>query len=131
MEKIVEFEAHTDYIRSIAVHPTQPFVLSSSDDMTVKLWDWEKKWQCTQSFEAHTHYVMCVTFNPKDTNTFASCSLDRSIKVWQIGASEPNYTLEGHEKGVNVVECVHYLGTSLSLIHMLVCLYPRLCLSRT
>ena len=29
----------------------------------------------------HTHYVMSVTFNPKDANTFASASLDKSIKV--------------------------------------------------
>lgn len=42
MEKVYEFEAHTDYIRSIAVHPTLPYVLSSSDDMFIKLWDWDK-----------------------------------------------------------------------------------------
>lgn len=29
-EKIAEFEAHPDYIRAIAVHPTQPFVLTAS-----------------------------------------------------------------------------------------------------
>ncbi len=81
LEKLHTFEAHSDYIRSIAVHPTQPYMLSSSDDMTIKLWDWDKKWQCIQVFEGHTHYVMNVMFNPKDTNTFASCSLDRTIKV--------------------------------------------------
>lgn len=48
MDKVHVFEAHTDYIRCLAVHPTQPFVLSSSDDMTIKLWDWDKKWQCIQ-----------------------------------------------------------------------------------
>jgi coatomer subunit beta' len=68
-------------IRCVAVHPTLPYVLSSSDDMLIKLWDWEKGWVCTQIFEGHSHYVMQVTFNPKDTNTFASASLDRTIKV--------------------------------------------------
>jgi coatomer subunit beta' len=29
-EKITEFEAHPDYIRAIAVHPTQSFVLTAS-----------------------------------------------------------------------------------------------------
>ena len=29
------FEAHSDYIRSVAVHPTQPFLLTSSDDMLI------------------------------------------------------------------------------------------------
>src|SRR5690606_18951221 len=42
------FEAHADYIRSIAVHPTQPFVLTSSDDMLIKLWDWERGWKNIQ-----------------------------------------------------------------------------------
>ena len=42
MDKIKSFEAHTDYIRSIAVHPTQPYLLTCSDDMLIKLWDWDK-----------------------------------------------------------------------------------------
>ena len=61
-EKVISFEAHPDYISAcdccestgnqmltartgaIAVHPVQPFVLTASDDMTIKLWDWEKGW---------------------------------------------------------------------------------------
>lgn len=54
----------------------------SADDMLIKLWDWEKKWQCTQVFEGHTHYVMQIVINPKDNNQFASASLDRTIKVF-------------------------------------------------
>ena len=81
MAKLKTFEAHNDYIRCLAVHPSQPLVLSSSDDMFIKLWNWDKGWQCTQTFEGHNHYVMMVVFNPKDPNTFASASLDRSIKV--------------------------------------------------
>lgn len=34
--------------RHIAVHPTLPYVLTCSDDMLIKLWDWDKGWQCTQ-----------------------------------------------------------------------------------
>jgi len=51
------------------------------DDMLIKLWDWEKKWSCSQVFEGHTHYVMQIVINPKDNNQFASASLDRTIKV--------------------------------------------------
>ncbi|CAJ1946276.1 unnamed protein product [Cylindrotheca closterium] len=104
MEKIKEFEAHADYIRSLEVHPSLPYVLSTSDDMTIKLWDWDRGFDCTQIFEGHAHYVMQVKFNPKDTNTFASASLDRSIKVWGLGSHAPHYTLEGHERGVNCVD---------------------------
>lgn len=51
------------------------------DDMLIKLWDWDKKWSCSQVFEGHTHYVMQIVINPKDNNQFASASLDRTIKV--------------------------------------------------
>ena len=107
LEKIHSFEAHSDYLRSIAVHPTLPYLLTCSDDMMVKLWDWDNKWVCKQIFEGHTHYVMQIVVNPKDNNTFATASLDRTIKVWQLGSAAPNFTLEGHEKGVNAVDYYH------------------------
>lgn len=47
-EKVAGFEAHADYIRCLAVHPTQSLVVSGSDDMTIRLWDWEKGWKCMQ-----------------------------------------------------------------------------------
>lgn len=107
MEKVKVWEAHSDYIRCIAVHPTQPLVISSSDDMSIKLWDWEKGWQNTMTYEGHSHYVMMVCFNPKDANTFASASLDKTIKVWGLNNPSPHFTLEGHEKGVN---CIDYFS---------------------
>ena len=30
------------------------------------------------------------------------------LQVWQLGSSTPNFTLEGHEKGVNTVD--YYAG---------------------
>ena len=30
------------------------------------------------------------------------------LQVWQFGANQPNFTLEGHEKGVNCVD--YYTG---------------------
>ena len=87
LERLASFEAHSDYVRCIAIHPSQPFILTSSDDMTIKLWNWDKAWACQQVFEGHTHYVMQIIVNPKDNNTFASASLDRTGKFNQ----EPNY----------------------------------------
>lgn len=49
--------------------------------------------------------MMQVKFNPKDSNTFASCSLDNTIKVWGINTSSPYYTLSEHKAGVN---CLSY-----------------------
>ncbi|PVU91568.1 hypothetical protein BB561_004341 [Smittium simulii] len=107
-ERVIGFDAHQDYIRTLAVHPTLPYLLSGSDDMSIRLWDWEKKWQCIRVFEGHQYFVMSISINPKDTNTFASASLDKTIKVWNLGSSVPNFTLDGHEKGVNYVD--YYRG---------------------
>ncbi|KAJ2850170.1 Coatomer subunit beta', partial [Coemansia erecta] len=106
-ERVAAFDAHRDYIRCIAVHPTLPYVLTGSDDMSIKLWDWEKNWKCIQMFEGHSYFVMGISINPKDTNTFASASLDKTIKVWSLGSPMANYTLEGHTKGVNTVDYYH------------------------
>ncbi|KAK6203295.1 coatomer WD associated region-domain-containing protein [Scheffersomyces amazonensis] len=104
-EKITQFEAHPDYIRSVAVHPTKPYILTSSDDLTIKLWNWDNNWKVEQVFEGHQHYVMSVNFNPKDPNTFASACLDRTVKIWSLGSSVPNFTLVTHDaKGVNYVD---------------------------
>ncbi|XP_012544783.1 coatomer subunit beta' isoform X3 [Bombyx mandarina] len=107
LERVHSFEAHSDYVRCIAVHPTQPYILTCSDDLLIKLWNWDRNWTCQQVFEGHTHYVMQIVINPKDNNTFASASLDTTVKVWQLGASISNFTLEGHEKGVNCVDYYH------------------------
>ncbi|XP_047544204.1 coatomer subunit beta' isoform X1 [Vanessa atalanta] len=107
LERIHNFEAHSDYVRCIVIHPTQPYILTSSDDLLIKLWNWDRNWACQQVFEGHTHYVMQIAINPKDNNTFASASLDTTVKVWQLGSSISNFTLEGHDKGVNCVDYYH------------------------
>jgi coatomer subunit beta' len=108
MEKVKTFEGHQDYIRSIAVHDHLPYILTSSDDMTVRLWDWGKGYKHTMTYEGHAHYVMQVVFNPKDPSTFATASLDETIKVWSLTSPKENFTLLGHEAGVNCVE--YYQG---------------------
>jgi coatomer subunit beta' len=115
-ERVSQIEAHPDYIRCIAVHPTLSLVLTASDDMTIKLWDWDKGWKLIQTYEGHTHFIMHIAFNPKDSNTFASASTDKTVKVWTVqgttafgsgGVAAANYTLDAHDKGVNYVEYYH------------------------
>jgi coatomer subunit beta' len=101
------FVNNCSYIRCIAVHPTQSFVLTGSDDMTIKLWNWDQDWKCVRVFEGHTHYVMSLAINPKDPNTFASSCLDRTVKVWSFTTPTANFTLDAHDKGVNHVDYYH------------------------
>ena len=105
-EKIKTIDEHTDYIRHIVVHPTLPYVLSCSDDDTIKMFDWEKNWSKVNTFQDHEHYIMQLAINTKDPNMFASGSLDKKIKIWTVGTqkSTANYTLAGHEAGINSLD---------------------------
>nr|XP_051206614.1 uncharacterized protein LOC127321657 isoform X2 [Lolium perenne] len=102
---VKKFQAHASYINSLAVHPIDPFVLSSSDDHLIKLWNWENE-ECIRTFQAHSKEVESVKFDPLTTsNTFASASRDGTIKIWSISLDTPITTLEcGAE-----LTSVHYL----------------------
>ncbi|KAJ7971904.1 Coatomer, beta' subunit [Quillaja saponaria] len=104
MQKIIEFEAHEDYIRSLAVHPTLPYVLSAADDNAIKLWSLKKGWACMQTYTGHSHYVMQLALDPKDIGIFATASLDGTLKIWDLDSPTPKFTLDGHLKGVNCVD---------------------------
>ena len=82
MEKVKSWEAHHDYIRKLEVHPKLPYLFTSSDDMTIRMWDWDNNWNMVTVFEGHQHYVMDLAINPKDFNQIASACLDRTIKVY-------------------------------------------------
>ena len=58
------------------------FIVSfSTDDMLIKLWDWEKEFQCVRVFEGHDDSIMTIALNPSNSNQFASASLDGTVKV--------------------------------------------------
>jgi coatomer subunit beta' len=85
-KEVKSFEAHDSCIAALAGHPTHPFVLSSSSDdhHVIRLWDWDKGWECTREFQGHTDRVTQLKFNPKDADCFASTSLDGTVKVYSL-----------------------------------------------
>jgi coatomer protein complex subunit alpha (xenin) len=95
-----------------------PWILSASDDQTVRLWDLERR-TCVHVFTGHNHHVTCAAFHPTE-NLIVSASLDKTVRVWDTsrlvafhkrgdyasGWARRNnvlvkYVLEGHERGVN------------------------------
>uniref|UniRef100_A0ACD5WH71 Uncharacterized protein n=1 Tax=Avena sativa TaxID=4498 RepID=A0ACD5WH71_AVESA len=99
-QDVTSFDAHHTSITCLAVHPTRPFVLSSSHgDHLIKLWDWEKDWECIRTFQGDR--VTQVTLNSDYTDDFASASSDGTIKIWSVDSDDGKVvTLDGL--------CVHY-----------------------
>lgn len=73
---------HLDYIRTVTYHHEQPWILSSSDDQTCRIWNWQSR-ACLTVLTGHNHYVMCAEFHPGQ-DLVASASLDQTVRVWDI-----------------------------------------------
>lgn len=46
---------------------------------------------------------MDLKFNPKEEGFFTSCSLDKTIKIWNVKSDHSSGTLRGHEAGINCI----------------------------
>ncbi|KAM3298184.1 hypothetical protein ACQJBY_039907 [Aegilops geniculata] len=105
LQKVTSFKVHDcdDAWCTVDVHPTQPYVLSGCDSQ-IKLWDWDQDWNCMQTFEEHSGSIYDLKFNPEDTNSFASASWDRTVKVWSLDSPKSKYTLSGHSDWVYSVD---------------------------
>ncbi|KAJ3681084.1 hypothetical protein LUZ60_015573 [Juncus effusus] len=79
---ICTFQGHLEDVLDLSWSKSSQYILSSSMDKTVRLWDVESK-TCVKMF-AHNDYVTCVQFNPIDENYFISGSLDAKVRIWSI-----------------------------------------------
>ncbi|KAM3259891.1 hypothetical protein ACQJBY_051276 [Aegilops geniculata] len=103
-QQVPSFTAHAGNLTSLAFHPSKPYLMSwSSDEM--KLWDWDKAWECTQTFKCkHSGYICQVMFDPKNTNSFVTASANHMIEVWDFDSPQCKYTLSGHWDRVNCLD---------------------------
>ncbi|XP_044453845.1 receptor-like serine/threonine-protein kinase ALE2 isoform X2 [Triticum aestivum] len=98
-----QFTAGYGRVNSLAVHPSQPLVLSACGRQ-IKLWNWEAGWACIRTFaEAHSgdvlHQYIGAEFNPQGTgDTFASASWDGTVQIWSIYSDTPISTLKSDYK---------------------------------
>lgn len=87
---------HSDSVRSISFSSDGQFIVSASEDRTVRLWDAKTGRQIGLPMRGHTSYVYSAYFSP-DGKRIVSASEDKTIRIWdtetrrQIGRP-----LEGH-----------------------------------
>lgn len=71
---------HLDYIRTVQFHHELPWIVSASDDQTIRVWNWLSR-ACVSVLTGHNHYVMCAQFHPRE-DLVLSASLDQTVRVW-------------------------------------------------
>ncbi|KAL7621411.1 hypothetical protein AAE478_008733 [Parahypoxylon ruwenzoriense] len=65
-----------------------PNVLASSHDRWLQIWDERKSSAPIKSISAHTSKIYGLDWNRTNSTSIVTCSLDKSIKVWDYGKSD-------------------------------------------
>ncbi|CAN0908886.1 Uncharacterized WD repeat-containing protein C3H5.08c [Linum grandiflorum] len=76
-----EFKGHSGEVLDLS-WSNQKYLLSSSDDNTVRLWRVGCD-KCLKVFH-HNNYVTCVQFNPVDEDYFITGSVDGKVRIWEV-----------------------------------------------
>jgi len=78
---------HDNWIRDVLFHPSGKYILSCSDDRTVRVWDLVKYGRCKCKIEAHSSFVSCLAWNTHHPMMATGCvntpgMQDNCVKVW-------------------------------------------------
>jgi len=84
------FEGHTNNITSISFHSDGKWMITGSEDGTLKIWD--TRAPVVQRTYDHKSPVNDVTIHP-NSNQLISCDQNGSIKLWNIGDNSCTHEL--------------------------------------
>nr|CAD2162177.1 unnamed protein product [Meloidogyne enterolobii] len=97
-----QLTGHRLPVTKVIFHPLFNLVASSSEDCTIKVWDFESG-EFERTLKGHTDTVQDIVFNSSG-KLLASCSADMSIKIWDfVTTYECLKTLKGHEHNISSI----------------------------
>ena len=92
-------EGHGDNVTSVRFSPDGQYIVSGSDDETVKIWNLEGKELTT--LKGHEGAITCVAMS-RDNKLAVSGSSDKTVKLWTFEGEEIR-TFEGHNENVSSI----------------------------
>lgn len=102
-DKAVEMASHDGFL-SCCRFLSQEHILTSSGDSTCIRWDIALG-KPVDTFAEHTADAMFISLKPGDRNVFASCSVDQTVKVWDIRTPKSSVsTFKVHTGDINAIE---------------------------
>jgi WD40 repeat protein len=82
LKEVRRFRAHDAKIIAIAIHPTEPHVVTCAEDGTARMWNWQTGAMLLPLRPSFVG-VNQVCFSP-DGKLLAVATLDRFVKVWRL-----------------------------------------------
>lgn len=102
-EKAIEMASHDGFISCCRFLSEEKIVTSSGDSTCIR-WDTATATPL-DTFAEHTADVMFLSIKPGDNNVFVSCSVDKTVKVWDVRAPRASMnTFMCHNDDINSVE---------------------------
>lgn len=102
---------HSGPVFSVSISPDRLFLLSASEDATIRLWSMQT-WTNVCSYRGHCYPVWDVKFSPHGYY-FSSCSNDQTARVWVTDNHQPLRVFVGH---MDDVDCVEFHPSSNHLV---------------
>ena len=82
-ECLAKFVAHENWVKSVLIHPSGNYILSASDDKSIRVFD-IKAQRCLRTLEkAHDHFITSLSMHPT-LPILVSASVDQTIRCWQL-----------------------------------------------
>jgi hypothetical protein len=80
---VCTFEGHQKSVFSLTYSPDSELLISGGRDARLNFWSTRKVYEKKEEIVAHMYAINHLAFSPND-NFFVSCSMDKSIKVWDL-----------------------------------------------
>ncbi len=100
-EKTFSPEGHEGSVNDVSITPNEKYVVSGSDDCTVRIWDIETG-ENIKILRGHKDHITSVAVLPNGKRV-VSGSKDRTLCIWDIETGKSIRTLKGHKSWVTAV----------------------------
>ncbi|RDB17342.1 Vegetative incompatibility protein HET-E-1 [Hypsizygus marmoreus] len=93
-------EGHSESVESVAFSPDGKYIVSGSEDKTIRIWDAKTGNLVLEPLKGHSYSVASVAFSP-DGKHIVSGSYDCTIRVWDAETGNPILgPLKGHSYSI-------------------------------
>ena len=81
---------HDNWIRAIVFHPGGKYLLSVSDDKTLRCWDLSQEGKCVRVLPAHEQFISCLRWAP---------GIPKGPSIAEEGSAAPGTPIRGDSNG--------------------------------